>query len=163
MLGHASEVTKSPLKLSSFQAILQFISFNSAQPLGRFCEFQFSSLFGFRLRFSLIESDKRHFAHVSSFTLMLHQCIVAPLMQTVYHFIQRWGYIFIFTHLITISIIFLQYLIYCNWFPHINNRSGRHYFLLFDFSLLIFILLDFIYTYSFHHIPCFFLIVLNIH
>ena len=99
--------------------------------------------------------DEIHFAHVPSSTLMLHQCILAPLMQERLSFDSDMGLYFNFGSPYDdlqdlVRILDLPHLLlHLLRFANIYKASGNHFFLLFSFSSLILILLRFIYTIEF--------------
>ena len=96
-------------------------------------------------RFTVASVDEIHLFYVPSSTLMLHQCIVAPLMQeslsfdsdmglylnfgSPYDNFQDFGTILDLPHL----------LLHRLCFAHIYKASGNHYFLLFAFALVVLI------------------------
>ena len=108
--------------------------------------------------------------------LMLHQCIVAPLMQEILSFDSDMG---LFLNCISayedledlVTILDLAgLLLHRLCFAHIYKSLGNQYFLLFAFALLVFLLLCFgytrdfgtevlplcqIFTYSFSMVNCF--------
>ena len=99
--------------------------------------------------------DGIHFSHVPSSTLMLQQCIVAPLIQESLSFDSYTG---VYLHFCSpyddlqglLTILDLRHLLLHHFcFAHINKPSRKHYFLLFVFALLILILLCFIYIGEF--------------
>lgn len=85
-------------------------------------------------RFTIASVNGIHFAHVPSSKLMLHQCIVAPLMQETFSSDSDMGLCLYFgspyndmQDLVTIfnsRHLLLHHL--C--FAHINKPSGNHYF-----------------------------------
>ena len=105
--------------------------------------------------FIVASVDVIHFAHVPSSTLILHQCILSPLMQESLSFDSDMG---LYLHFCSsyddlqdlITILDLSHLLLHRLcFAHISRRLGNHYFLLFSFVFLILILLRFIYTIEF--------------
>ena len=105
--------------------------------------------------FTTASINEIHFDHVPSSTLMLHQCIVAPLMQESLSFDSDMGLYLNFgspyddlQDLFTIlDLPHLQ--LHRLFFAHKYKASGNHYFLLFSFSLLILILSCFVYNRDF--------------
>ena len=94
-------------------------------------------------RFTAASVDRIHFAHVPSSTLMLHHCIVSPLMQESLSFDSDMA---LYLHFCSsyddlqdlLTIFDLPHsLLHHLCFPHINRPSCNHYFLLFSFVLLI--------------------------
>ena len=161
---------------------LQFISLNSAYPLPGFyaqnfakvsvqqflwvyanifltdfvalCSQFVGSIWSW-FHFTASSVEGIHFSHVPSSTLMLHQCIVAPLMQKSLSFDLDMG---LYLHFGSpcddmqdlVTILDLRHLLLHHLcFAHINKPSGNHYFLLFSFTFLILILLCFIYIREF--------------
>ena len=97
-------------------------------------------------RFTVASVDGIHFAHVPSSTLILHQCIVAPLMQETLVFDLDMGLYLNFGSSYDnmqglVTIIDLQHLLLHHLcFAHINKPLGNYYFVTF---FLCFAFIDF--------------------
>ena len=84
--------------------------------------------------FTASSVNEIHFSHVPSSTLMVHQCIVAPLLQESLSFDSDMG---LYLHFGSpyddmqdlATILNLQHLLlHCLYFAHINKPLGNHYF-----------------------------------